>query len=199
MTDYVTLASITLGAFFAVLAIFLLVRYRGASQSINESADIGKDLYRSLETRLKKQDERIVDVMTRLDVIQARVLEPRNAPPRIYAPPAGEQAQAPVTAPAMQQRQAAPMERARAPAFATKERKLDNTEVAVLRLLSQGPRTSVEIGNALPGRDGKGISREHSARILKEFYEQGFVVRDDSNKPYVYRLTEEGNARITTG
>ena len=39
-------------------------------------------------------------------------------------------------------------------------------------------------------------SREHAARLMKELYEKGLVSRNNSSKPFVYQLTEEGKRRL---
>jgi hypothetical protein len=75
MTDLATLVMFAAFAFFVVLAVGLLVRYRQTSQRIAASADLGRDLWGALEARLKRQDERILDMMARVEVIQSRTEE----------------------------------------------------------------------------------------------------------------------------
>jgi predicted transcriptional regulator len=65
-----------------------------------------------------------------------------------------------------------------------------DTEVRVLRLLVDGSKSSAEI-KALVGR-----SREHTARMMKDLFERGLVVRNDRNKPYVYEITESGRSYV---
>jgi len=60
------------------------------------------------------------------------------------------------------------------------------TSKDLLQMLGEKPRTSVEV------RERFGISREHSARLLKRLFDRGLVVRNDSAKPFVYELTEQG-------
>ncbi len=74
MDDIITYTILGASAFLVVVAVGLLTRYRQVSRQINESSDLGRDRWGALESRLKKQDERVLDVMTRLEVIQARVL-----------------------------------------------------------------------------------------------------------------------------
>jgi hypothetical protein len=78
MTDLATLVAFAASAFFVVLAIGLLVRYRQTSQRIAASTELGRDLWGALEARLKKQDERILDMMARVEVIQSRTEERRR-------------------------------------------------------------------------------------------------------------------------
>ncbi len=80
MDDIVTYALLTASAFFVVLGVALLARYRQVSQRISASSDLGHDLWEALEARLKKQDERILDMMGRVEVIQSRAVESRTKP-----------------------------------------------------------------------------------------------------------------------
>jgi hypothetical protein len=75
MDDLSTYALLVSSATFVFLSFALLFRYRQISKQITASNDLGKDLWAALEGRLTKQDERILDVMGRVEVIQSRVLE----------------------------------------------------------------------------------------------------------------------------
>lgn len=55
----------------------------------------------------------------------------------------------------------------------------------ILNLLTE-PRTSTDIKNAI------GKTREHTARLLKKLYDDNFVERDSTNKPFKYKITELG-------
>ena len=60
--------------------------------------------------------------------------------------------------------------------------RLSGTERRVLLLLYEGPKSAPEIGE-LAGR-----SREHSGRLMKMLFEQGFVERETHRQPYRYML-----------
>ena len=83
MDDLVTLAILAASVFFAVVGVGLLVRYRQLAGQINQSSDLGKDLWGALNSRMRKQDERILDLMGRVEVIQTRVL---NAQTQVLSP-----------------------------------------------------------------------------------------------------------------
>lgn len=66
------------------------------------------------------------------------------------------------------------------------------TEFEVLTLLANtGPRSAPEIGRAV------GRSREHSARLMKKLFDEGYVKRDQSRVPYRYSLVERLKGRFT--
>jgi len=64
--------------------------------------------------------------------------------------------------------------------------KLTPTELKVLQLLAvEGPLPSPNIGRTV------GKSREHTARLMKRLYEQGYVDRETSKIPYRYKLNQK--------
>jgi hypothetical protein len=64
--------------------------------------------------------------------------------------------------------------------------KLTPTEKMALELLVAGPKAGPEIGRLMAK------SREHTARLMKSLFEQGFVEREANRQPYEYRL----NAKV---
>jgi len=72
---------------------------------------------------------------------------------------------------------------------------LDKTERLALSLLSEGPLATPDILKGLINKGGP-RSREHAARLMKELFEKGLVSRNDSSKPFVYQLTDEGKRRL---
>jgi DNA-binding MarR family transcriptional regulator len=59
------------------------------------------------------------------------------------------------------------------------------TELQVLTMLAnEGPKSAPEIGQAV------GRSREHTARLMKKLYEEGYVRRDQTRIPFRYSLVE---------
>jgi DNA-binding MarR family transcriptional regulator len=63
---------------------------------------------------------------------------------------------------------------------------LTETELEVLEIISkEGEKTAPEI------REKISLTREHSARLMKKLYKDGYLERDTHKMPYVYRLKEE--------
>ena len=62
--------------------------------------------------------------------------------------------------------------------------RLPESTYKALRLLSGSPLTAREVSREL------GLSREHTARLLKKMVEEGLVTRE--GKPYRYRVTSLG-------
>ncbi|MEM3153483.1 MAG: MarR family transcriptional regulator [Candidatus Bathyarchaeia archaeon] len=63
---------------------------------------------------------------------------------------------------------------------------LTETELAVLEMLAaEGPKTAPEIKERIR------LSREHTARLMKKLYEEGYLERDSNKIPFKYSLKKE--------
>jgi DNA-binding CsgD family transcriptional regulator len=63
---------------------------------------------------------------------------------------------------------------------------LTDTEIAVLEMLSaEGPKTAPEI------KDRIHLSREHTARLMKKLYEEGYLEREVGKIPFSYSIKKE--------
>lgn len=219
--DSVAIVLVAATGFFLALSFGLLYRYRQTSQKFNESTDLGRDLWQALEQRMNKQDERIVDLMARLEVVQARALsapQVQTPPPSPHAPPLVSTAvpQARLAEPTQMEesevrdvtelRPVAPV--APSPESPESQPQLEPKpepepepapEPAKTRMIKLD-KTSLR---ALELLKKKPLTteelwtrlergREHTSRVMKNLFEKGLVSRDDANKPYTYQLTEEG-------
>ena len=60
----------------------------------------------------------------------------------------------------------------------------------VLRLITDKSMTSRDIQITI------GRTREHTSRLMKKLFEDGFVVRNTNTKPYTYSITEKGREKL---
>ena len=68
---------------------------------------------------------------------------------------------------------------------------LTDTEIAVLEMLSkEGPKTAPEI------KERVGLSREHTARLMKKLYEEGYLEREAGKIPFKYSIKKEMEALL---
>jgi DNA-binding transcriptional ArsR family regulator len=157
-----------------------------------------------LEQRLRKQDERILDMMGRLEVVQSRVIAASPAQTPVTLPPSPATAPPPAKVeersvgvneqrPVVQQPASQESQASQVPAELPKaELQLDETQLSAMKLLGESPKSTRQLTDALKK------SREHTARIMKGLYELGLVNRNDSSKPFIYQLTEEGRRRVAS-
>ena len=69
----------------------------------------------------------------------------------------------------------------------------EDSVIHVLKLITNRPMTSRDIEVTF------GKSREHVSRLMKKLFEDGFVGREASIRPYRYTITEKGRERIGSG
>lgn len=63
---------------------------------------------------------------------------------------------------------------------------LTETELRVLELIAEGgEKTAPEIKDLIK------LTREHTARLVKKLYEEGYLERNTEKTPYAYRVKEE--------
>ena len=60
----------------------------------------------------------------------------------------------------------------------------------VLHLITSKAMTSRDIQITLKK------SREHTSRLMKKLFEEGYVQRNTESKPYTYSITEKGIAKV---
>ena len=125
--------------------------------------------------RLRDYDKVIADLRTKVDVIEARtqphpVVSQQPSQPQPHVAPVIE----PVTV----------------TQHAAIEREGNGTTDYILKLLSNRPRTSREVQQAI------GRTREHTARLMKKLYDLGLVSRDINIKPFRYNITDAGRETL---
>ncbi len=199
LDDSVTLALLAASAFFVAMAFGLLLRYRQVSQRISTSSDLGHDLWSALEQRMRKQDERILDMMGRLEVVQSRMMAAAAAqassstlltPAPPTPPPISEEGSRDVVGASSAVQHHASRAESQESQPSRGRVQLDETQASAVKLLGESPKNTRQLTDVL------GKSREHTARLMKELFELGLVSRNDSTKPFVYQLTDEGRSYL---
>jgi predicted HTH transcriptional regulator len=60
----------------------------------------------------------------------------------------------------------------------------------VLKLITEKPMTSRDIQITI------GRTREHTSRMMKKLFEEGFVERNMKTKPFTYYITDKGKSKL---
>jgi DNA-binding MarR family transcriptional regulator len=147
--------------------------------------EMAKNLVNDVVKQLEKQERLMLEQGVRLDIMELRLGKLEGSSAKIEASkPRGEQLlkQNDVMKFKMREYHITKVEKK---AKGGKQG-LNLTEFQALKLLKSGALTPRDIQREL------GRSREHTARLLKGLYDKGYVMRDESKKPYVYKLTEKG-------
>jgi len=125
------------------------------------------EVEQKLSTQIEKTDKKVNDLMASQERVVQRIAEIEKAKYKAPIPEAKIEAAIPIK-----------KEKALAP--------LTETELAVLEILAkEGEKTAPEI------RERIGLTREHTARLMKKLYEDGYLERTTRKMPYTYRLKEE--------
>jgi len=118
--------------------------------------------------RVTDLDEKMRDVETSHETLKAKISGLEEQVEKFFSVPEGRSE--PVI----------PIKRDKAMAALT------DTEVAVLEVLSmEGAKTAPEI------KDRVHLSREHTARLMKKLYEEGYVERETGKIPFKYSIKKE--------
>lgn len=149
--------------------------------ALNRSDDIGRKV-NALETRVLASSEGMEKIHTRLDDVEKRardaVASQETASAKITS--LEEQAKRFLTAPEASFEPVIPIKREKAMA------QLTATEISALEMLaSEGAKTAPEIKERVK------LSREHTARLMKKLYEEGYLERDTSKIPFKYSVKKE--------
>jgi len=121
-----------------------------------------------MSARLNEVDKKLRDVVASQEALAAKISDvEKQAQQFLMIPEARVEAVIPIK-----------REKALAP--------LTETELSVLEMLAmEGSKTAPEI------KDRIKLSREHTARLMKKLYEEGYLERDTSKIPFKYRVKKE--------
>lgn len=135
------------------------------------SNDAASHLVAEYSRRLREYEDMLVDLKIRLDT-----LEIRNSASDVMPSVSQEASDA-----------------GHKPRTIRKSREQEGSGMAdyVLKLLLEGPKTSRQIEGVI------GRSREHTARLMKNLFEMGYVSRDMTSKPYTYTITDAGKTILS--
>lgn len=162
------LASFVTG--LVAVAIYNKVKPRLVSESNNTKI---------LTERLQYYENLLIDMKIRLDSLEMEQ-ESQQLPQAQVPKPREEKAQQEVPVMVKEEK---PKER-------MPNMNFGNATEHVLRLITEKPMTSRDIQITIKR------TREHTSRMMKKLFEDGLVERDMSTKPFTYKITDKGLARI---
>ena len=147
----------------------------------------------SQDERLEYYERQLIDMKIRLDALEIQGVEPKSEDPNMELKQFLEklakkemiQEEVPEE---VQKIEIVPEEPAPAPKTPSLE-PINPTDF-VLRLITDKAMTSRDIQITLKR------SREHTSRLMKKLFEDGYVQRNVESKPYTYSITEKGIAKI---
>jgi chromosome segregation ATPase len=126
---------------------------------------------RKVPAKIQEVNRRIESLMTAQEGIADKIRELEKGAEKIPTAPKAEKAKVEAPIPIKREKALAP---------------LTETELRVLEFLGEeGPKTAPEVRRKIE------LTREHTARLMKKLYEEGYLERAVQKIPYTYRLKKE--------
>lgn len=155
---------------------------------INKRADVSGP---SQSERLEYYERQLIDMKIRLDALEVQGVEEKAADPNLELRQFLERLVK--NAPAEQEEVVVKEPKPRKePAPTPKTSPIPHSSPTdfVLHLITDKAMTSRDIQVTLKK------SREHTSRLMKKLFEDGYVQRNTESKPYTYSITEKGRMKI---
>jgi len=169
-----------LGAIFAFYKLWPMIK-------TNKTTDT------SQTERLEYYERQLIDMKIRLDLLEIQGLEEKSGDPNLELKQfleklAKNEVGEKPTEPRMKS-EIVPDE----PQITPRMPNLDHNNATdyVLRLITNKAMTSRDIQITLKR------TREHTSRLMKKLYEDGYVKRNTESKPYTYSISEKGKEKIS--
>ena len=153
------------------------------SQSINENlaenTQNSINLKTEVKTELSSLEAKLQDLIATQEALKSRITGFEEQIQKLSVAPPPQETRTEMALPVV------PIKRDRALAALTE------TEIAVLEMLSkEGAKTAPEI------KERVHLSREHTARLMKKIYEEGYVEREAGKIPFRYTIKKEMEALL---
>lgn len=156
--------------------------YQDMSQDVTDKLSENTQNNTTVLSGLTGLEAKLKDIETTQETLKAKIAEYEEKLEKLAA------------APPQIQVQAAPMEVALPPIPIKRDKALaalTETEIVVLEMLSkEGSKTAPEIKERVQ------LSREHTARLMKKLYEQGYLEREAGKIPFRYSIKKEMEALL---
>ena len=145
----------------------------------------------SQSERLEYYERQLIDMKIRLDALEIQGIEQKTEDPNMELKQFLEKL-------ASNQSQVQPVEQVEAPEV--KENPVSTPKTSHVEFANSTDYVLHQITNkAMTSRDIQITlkkSREHTSRLMKKLFEDGYVQRNTNSKPYTYSITEKGKAKV---
>ena len=141
--------------------------------------------------RLEYYERQLIDMKIRLDALEIQGVEQKTVDPNIELKQFLEKLAKQEVEEKIIEQKTVPEKAPRTNEEKTKPN-FDTNDITdqVLHLITTKTMTSRDIQRTL------GKSREHTSRLMKKLFEDGYVNRNTTSKPYTYSITEKGRQKI---
>ncbi len=165
--------SIGLGGLYAFYKVLPFIKSRSKMSDASQSE------------RLEYYERQLIDMKIRLDAIEIQGIEQKSEDPNLELKQFLEKL-------ASNETHEIRVEEVNHSQVIPEKLGVDNTSPIehVLRLITNKAMTSRDIRITLKR------SREHTSRLMKKLFEDGYVERNTETKPYTYSITKKGKTKV---
>ena len=174
---YFQLFSIITFILMLLVLFYYLARINKLNREIKESENIIQIIINELKQRLYSQDQKLLDFDVKLNIIDLRMNKFSNLNSNKIINKVNNISNKPLIRMISQKQN-----------ISQKELLLTETEKKILENLSFKDYTANELQLLL------NKTREHTSRLLNKLFVEGYIIRDNSKKPFVYKLLNINNA-----
>jgi len=174
---------VILGVILAFLVglggLYVFYKVRPFIKSRSEMVDV------SQSERLEYYERQLIDMKIRLDALEIQGIEQKSEDPNLELKQFFEK----LVKNEAQEKQVEDVNHSQ---VIPEKLGVDNTSPTdhVLHLITNKAMTSRDIQITLKR------SREHTSRLMKKLFEDGFVERNTETKPYTYSITKKGKTKV---
>jgi len=146
----------------------------------------------SQSERLEYYERQLIDMKIRLDALEIQGIEQKVEDPNLELKQFLEKLAKNEVQERKVKETSQPEDALKKPVSTSSITSIDHTNPIdyVLHLITDKAMTSRDIQITLKR------SREHTSRLMKRLFEDGFVQRNTETKPYTYSITEKGKAKV---
>jgi len=178
--------SVILAFIVGLVGLYGFYKVRPFIKSKNEASEVPQS------ERLEYYERQLIDMKIRLDALEIQGIEQKVEDPNLELKQfleklAKNEAQE-MRVKEIRKPEDVPEKLVSTPSFSSID--YTNPTDYVLHLITDKAMTSRDIQITLKR------SREHTSRLMKRLFEDGFVQRNIETKPYTYSITEKGKAKI---
>ena len=181
---------VILGVILAFLVglggLYVFYKVRPFIKSRNEMVDV------SQSERLEYYERQLIDMKIRLDAIEIQGTEPKledaNLELKQFLEKLAKSESHEMQVENVNRSEVVPEKPISTPSISTSD--YSNPVDHVLHLITNKAMTSRDIQITLKR------SREHTSRLMKKLFEDGYVERNTETKPYTYSITEKGKTKV---
>jgi predicted transcriptional regulator len=184
--DPEVILGVILAFLVGLVGLYVFYKVRPFIKSRSKMADV------SQSERLEYYEKQLIDMKIRLDAIEIQGIEQKTDDPNLelkqFLEKLAKNESYEMGVEDVNHSEVVPEKPISTPSISSSD--YTNPVDHVLHLITNKAMTSRDIQITLKK------SREHTSRLMKKLFEEGFVQRNTESKPYTYSITEKGISKV---